>query len=161
MDNFDDASVYTIHGFCREMLDKCLFSQGGQFDCEFGADDELRAQVVDEFMRRELLNPDFDPAFKTRILEKSDFDAVLKTVVTLSQPGASGRSGSFWWRNAHNDSPEEEALLRRFIDWAPARLANSSTAPVSVRLTTSWLIWIQRSRILILPGLYEAALTLF
>ena len=70
VDNFDDASVYTIHGFCREMLDKCLFSQGGQFDCEFGADDELRAQVVDEFMRRELLNPDFDPAFKTRILEK-------------------------------------------------------------------------------------------
>ena len=122
VDNFDDASVYTIHGFCREMLDKCLFSQGGQFDCEFGADDELRAQVVDEFMRRELLNPDFDPAFKTRILEKSDFDAVLKTVVTLSR-----RSKRTQWELLDAErsqcSPEEEALLRRFIDWAPARLA--------------------------------------
>lgn len=57
LQNFDQAAIYTIHGFCNRIL------QDYQFECQTPADFELLAsktQIIDalvlDFMRREIIN---------------------------------------------------------------------------------------------------------
>ncbi len=51
---FDEAAIYTIHGFCQRALADHAFAAGVDFDREFQADDTgLIGQVVDDTWRRE------------------------------------------------------------------------------------------------------------
>ncbi|GAA5646319.1 exodeoxyribonuclease V subunit beta [Vibrio proteolyticus] len=49
----DEASVYTIHGFCQRMLTQNAFESGSRFNNEFVTDEShLKAQVVADYWRR-------------------------------------------------------------------------------------------------------------
>jgi exodeoxyribonuclease V beta subunit len=51
--SFDQAAIFTIHGFCRRMLAENAFESGNLFDTELVADLScLRKEVSDDFWRR-------------------------------------------------------------------------------------------------------------
>jgi exodeoxyribonuclease V beta subunit len=52
---FDEASIFTIHGFCRRMLHENAFESGSLFDTELVTDPSAMIQEsVDDFWRRHL-----------------------------------------------------------------------------------------------------------
>lgn len=65
LQNFDQAAIYTIHGFCNRIL------QDYQFECQTPAEFELLAskthiinELILDFMRREIIN---NPAFSSQL----------------------------------------------------------------------------------------------
>jgi exodeoxyribonuclease V beta subunit len=71
--SFDQAAIFTIHGFCRRMLHENAFESGSLFDTELVTDQEkLKQEIVDDFWRKHFyeasplfvnyaLNNDFSP----------------------------------------------------------------------------------------------------
>lgn len=50
--SFDDASIFTIHGFCQRILGEAAFESGADFGLEMLPDQsELLAEVVEDFWR--------------------------------------------------------------------------------------------------------------
>ena len=55
--SFDQAAIFTIHGFCRRMLYENAFESGSFFDTELVTDQEdLKGEIVDDFWRRYFYN---------------------------------------------------------------------------------------------------------
>ena len=51
---FDEAAIFTIHGFCKRVLSDNAFESGLSFETELLADtDDLLQEIVDDFWRRE------------------------------------------------------------------------------------------------------------
>lgn len=66
---FDEAAIFTIHGFCQRALQDAAFEAGGDFDSELTADDrEIIDALLADAWRGELA--DADPAW-ARFLAKS------------------------------------------------------------------------------------------
>ncbi len=58
--SFDQASIFTIHGFCQRCLQESAFESGTSFESEFEADDRLLAtEIADDFWANEMY--DIDP----------------------------------------------------------------------------------------------------
>ena len=56
---FDEASIFTIHGFCQRMLKENAFESGTLFDTALISDqDELIQEVVDDFWRGQVYQAD-------------------------------------------------------------------------------------------------------
>jgi exodeoxyribonuclease V beta subunit len=50
--SFDQAAIFTIHGFCRRVLHENAFESGSLFDTELVTDQEsLKREIVDDFWR--------------------------------------------------------------------------------------------------------------
>jgi exodeoxyribonuclease V beta subunit len=50
---FDQASIFTIHGFCKRMLQENAFESGSLFDTELVTDQEnIKREIVDDFWRK-------------------------------------------------------------------------------------------------------------
>ena len=55
--DFDEAAIFTIHGFCQRMLKDHAFESGVLFDTELITDDEpLKQEIVDDFWRIHFYN---------------------------------------------------------------------------------------------------------
>ncbi|MFZ7110375.1 MAG: exodeoxyribonuclease V subunit beta, partial [Desulfatiglandales bacterium] len=66
---FDRAAVFTIHGFCRRVLQENAFESGILFDTELVTDqEELKRDIVDDFWRRHFYEA--SPMFVAFALEK-------------------------------------------------------------------------------------------
>ena len=65
---FDEAAIFTIHGFCRRMLHENAFESGSLFDTELVTDPSAMIQEsVDDFWRRHLYTA--SPLFVNHALE--------------------------------------------------------------------------------------------
>jgi exodeoxyribonuclease V beta subunit len=54
---FDQAAIFTIHGFCRRMLYENAFETGSLFDTELVTDQEnIKREIVDDFWRKHFSN---------------------------------------------------------------------------------------------------------
>ncbi len=52
---FDDAAVFTIHGFCQRVLSESAFESGMEFDTELLPDEsDILRDIVDDYWRREI-----------------------------------------------------------------------------------------------------------
>jgi exodeoxyribonuclease V beta subunit len=52
---FDDAAIFTIHGFCQRVLTESAFESGMEFDTELIPDEsEILRDIVDDYWRREI-----------------------------------------------------------------------------------------------------------
>jgi len=52
---FDDAAIFTIHGFCQRVLTESAFESGMEFDSELLPDEsDILRDIVDDFWRREI-----------------------------------------------------------------------------------------------------------
>jgi exodeoxyribonuclease V beta subunit len=57
--NFDEAPIFTIHGFCARVLAECTFETGVFFDCELITDQSrLWEEIADDFWRMQLYPAD-------------------------------------------------------------------------------------------------------
>lgn len=57
--SFDEAAIYTIHGFCQRVLSDFAFESGQQFELELIGDDvELLQAATDDFWRRHIVAAD-------------------------------------------------------------------------------------------------------
>jgi exodeoxyribonuclease V beta subunit len=66
---FDEAAIFTIHGFCQRVLTECAFESGVPFDAELVPDqDDLVLAVVDDFWRVHVQGA--SPSFVRYLLEK-------------------------------------------------------------------------------------------
>lgn len=68
--NFDEAAIYTIHGFCSRMLSGNAFESGNRFDAELISDESsITDQIVEDFWRRYIAYE--DERFLEYLLEKN------------------------------------------------------------------------------------------
>ena len=74
--NFDEASIFTIHGFCKRALDDAPFAAGLPLVQEMIEDDsELRQEVANDFWRREVAGGAIPPELAGYLLECKDSPA--------------------------------------------------------------------------------------
>ncbi len=58
LSSFDEASIFTIHGFCQRMLRENSFESGALFDTELIADDSfLKKEISEDFWRKNFTSP--------------------------------------------------------------------------------------------------------
>ncbi|NKE64844.1 exodeoxyribonuclease V subunit beta [Ramlibacter sp. RBP-2] len=68
--NFDEAAIFTIHGFCKRALDDTPFAAGLPLAQEMIEDDgELRQEVANDFWRREVAGGAVPPELAAYLLE--------------------------------------------------------------------------------------------
>ena len=54
LSHFDEAAIYTIHGFCQRALNEYAFEAGSEFECDIIADEtEVLQKIVEDFWRLE------------------------------------------------------------------------------------------------------------
>ena len=83
----DEASIFTIHGFCQRMLNEFAFESGQNFQTELQADvSYLIERVTNEFWRNEITTLDKD-LFESKDLKKvrAYFKEILKQGLNNTQ----------------------------------------------------------------------------
>ncbi|WP_271410001.1 exodeoxyribonuclease V subunit beta [Pseudomonas sp. Q1-7] len=74
---FDEAAIFTIHGFCQRALQDAAFEAGGDFDSELATDDrEVLDALLADLWRRELA--DAEPAWARFLAQKRITPAWLR-----------------------------------------------------------------------------------
>lgn len=78
--SFDEAAIFTIHGFCQRVLGDYAFESGLRFELELiGDDHELLQSVADDFWRKEVTTADKD--FIAYLLSKNESsENLLKSI---------------------------------------------------------------------------------
>jgi len=72
LQNFDEASIFTIHGFCQRALANSAFSSGQAFSLELLPDDsELMTEVVHDFWRRHIAGEGMGPELATWLIQQN------------------------------------------------------------------------------------------
>jgi len=70
---FDEAAIFTIHGFCQRALADASFSAGLPFSLELVTDDsEMTMEAVHDFWRRRVADDSCPPALAAYLLEQGD-----------------------------------------------------------------------------------------
>ncbi len=89
---FDDAAIFTIHGFCQRALAETPFAAGLPFRLEVSPDDNtLMREAVADFWRREVAVEGFDPALAAYLIDRKDSPEAWSRLLrrTLARPLAS------------------------------------------------------------------------
>ncbi|QTA78914.1 ATP-binding helicase domain-containing, UvrD-like [Desulfonema limicola] len=116
--DFDESSIFTIHGFCKRMLHECAFESRALFDTELITDQEnLKIEIVEDFWRSRIYNA--SPVFADYIINKykngpeslasfwknNIFRPKLRIIPQLDLPETSGLETGF--KDAFNKAYEE------------------------------------------------------
>jgi exodeoxyribonuclease V beta subunit len=73
LQTFDEAAIFTIHGFCQRALSDTPFSAGLPLaQAQLADDGALRQEVVQDFWRRNVAGADLPPALATQLLQRGD-----------------------------------------------------------------------------------------
>lgn len=78
--NFDEANIFTIHSFCRRMLNENAFESGILFDVELIKDDsEIKREIVEDYWRKYVIDqPSYMISYlKNNSVSKITFDSLL------------------------------------------------------------------------------------
>lgn len=111
---FDDAAIFTIHGFCQKMLSSRAFSAGTPFGFEKATEDvlsDIRSEIVEDFLRR-ALDAESSPE-RRRALLGIDWEEILV--------GCSPYPEALVPRRVEADGLDDEqaALVQAFVKEAP------------------------------------------
>jgi exodeoxyribonuclease V beta subunit len=105
--SFDQAAIFTIHGFCRRMLVENAFESGSLFETELVADlSHLKREVSDDFWRRHFyrasplfvnyaLRSHFTPDKLYGLLANTSFRSGLKIIPDVEIPDSSGEEREY------------------------------------------------------------------
>ena len=105
--SFDQAAIFTIHGFCRRMLHENAFESGSLFDTELVTDQEkLKQEIVDDFWRKHFyeasplfvnyaLHNDFTPDNLLSLLSNRVSQPYLKITPDTEIPDSSQQENAF------------------------------------------------------------------
>lgn len=99
LETFDEAAIFTIHGFCQRALADNPFAAGLPMSLDLVTDDaELRMQVVHDFWRRHIGNPlaaaTLDPDLAAYLVEQGDTPETLAAL--LQRHLAKPLAGNLW-----------------------------------------------------------------
>jgi exodeoxyribonuclease V beta subunit len=73
LQTFDEAAIFTIHGFCQRALADTPFAAGLPYELELVEDDSaLRLEVVQDFWRREVAGGALAPLLAEALLQAKD-----------------------------------------------------------------------------------------
>jgi exodeoxyribonuclease V beta subunit len=112
LQTFDEASIFTIHGFCQRALADTPFAAGQAFSQELLPDDsELLLEVVHDYWRRHIAGDMIGTNMAAFLLQKKDspekFAALLKR--NLAKPLA-----RLEWPASEAQAPDPRALTQAF-----------------------------------------------
>ena len=108
---FDEASIFTIHGFCQRALADVPFSAGQALKLEVIQDHEpLIADVVADFWRERVLSPTAPPALLEQILRSRRSPSILET--DLKKRLARPTAGLLW---PASPDPETDGLAETLV----------------------------------------------
>ena len=129
LQTFDEAAIFTIHGFCQRALADAPFTAGmPMLQTELEDDSELVLQVATDFWRRHIAGAALAPALAAHLLDQGDtparFAALLKR--RLAKP----LSKVLW--------PAEVDILPRDAPDAPVDLA-----PLALARAAACRLWQQ------------------
>ena len=95
---FDQSAIFTMHGFCRRMLQENAFESGNLFDTELITDQEyLKQEIVEDFWRRNFYeaSPVFvnyaifkkiSPGYLFKLLANRAGQPYMKIIPSLEMP---------------------------------------------------------------------------
>jgi exodeoxyribonuclease V beta subunit len=130
--SFDEASIFTIHGFCRRMLHENAFESGSLFDTELVADPSAMIQEsVDDFWRLHLYtaSPLFVDYARSKDFTPEGLVSLLRS--KMNQP--------FLRIIPEDEGSDTDPQEKRFRDaFSSARKAWSSSKAEVSRLLTSY-----------------------
>ena len=98
--DFDEAAIFTIHGFCQRMLYENAFESGALFDVEMvTSQEDLRKEIVEDFWRRHFydalpafveyaMNRDFNPGYFLKLLDNNAMNPDVIIVPDVAPPEA-------------------------------------------------------------------------
>ncbi len=89
LESFDEATIFTIHGFCQRALGDMPFATGMPMDSTRLTDDsEMRLTVVQDFWRRHIAGGSLSPALVDHLLDKKDAPQSLSKLLgrSLAKP---------------------------------------------------------------------------
>lgn len=73
LQTFDEAAIFTIHGFCQRALADTPFAAGLPYALELSEDDTaLRLEVAQDFWRREVAAADLPPVLASELVARDD-----------------------------------------------------------------------------------------
>lgn len=108
---FDEAAIFTIHGFCQRALDDAPFTAGLPLRQELMEDDsELREQAAADFWRRHIAGPALAPGLANCILQERD---TPEKFARLLQRHSAKPLSKVRWPDAPDVVPPEFAALEQ------------------------------------------------
>ncbi len=82
LQTFDEAAIFTIHGFCQRALADTPFAAGLPYELELVEDDSaLRLEATQDFWRREVAGGDLPPVLATHLLQSGDSPAAWAEIL--------------------------------------------------------------------------------
>ena len=82
LQTFDEAAIFTIHGFCQRALADTPFAAGLPYELELVEDDSaLRLEVVQDFWRREVAGGELSPLLADHLLQCGDSPAAWASIL--------------------------------------------------------------------------------
>ena len=120
--DFDEAAIYTIHGFCQRMLRENAFESNALFDTELVADQTALLQVlVDDFWRKHFyiaapifiqyaVSKKYSPDMYMELIKKRSIEPEIAIVPMFDKPDIDGEQIAL-----------QEAFDRLFAAWPAAR----------------------------------------
>ncbi|MBL8398645.1 MAG: exodeoxyribonuclease V subunit beta [Candidatus Accumulibacter sp.] len=176
LQNFDEAAIFTIHGFCQRALADTPFTAGLPFRQDLLRDDRLlRQQVVNDFWRRRVANTPLPTGLADHLLLAGDCPQTWSSLLRrqLGKP----RSLTLWpaeldtpavldraaleaafeaARHAWSDGRAPSEVLRNALSTLDGRSFKAEILPVAAR---NWSAWLATGQPLQIPD--DDKLTLF
>ena len=96
--DFDEAAIFTIHGFCQRVLLENAFESGSLFDTELvGEQEKLKEEIVEDFWRTHFyqalpelvayaLSQGYSPGFFLELLRKATANPWVKIIPDVAPP---------------------------------------------------------------------------
>ena len=72
LETFDEAAIYTIHGFCQRALADAPFGARLPLQLEQAADGPLVEQIATDFWRRHIVAPTANPGLAASLVQRGD-----------------------------------------------------------------------------------------
>ena len=170
LQTFDEASIFTIHGFCQRAMGDTPFAAGIPMSLELLTNDtDMRLEVVHDFWRRRLAGDVLKPALASYLLDKKDspdsYAGLLKR--QLAKP----LSRVLWPEALDQTSPidtdaldaahvaarnlwqgERDAIVRCVTDALPRLNGNTYKAASVAKAAESWDSLLRSSDALAAPA---------
>lgn len=158
LQTFDEAAIFTIHGFCQRALADTPFAAGLPFALELTEDDSaLRLEVAEDFWRRRVAAATLPAALVRLLIDRGDCPEKWADILRadMARPLAT----RLWDEGAAAPAPDEaEAALRRAfaaldaaqlpaallaLNGPAVRLYKSSYKPEAVAAAVAqWSAWL-------------------
>ncbi|MFZ1827792.1 MAG: exodeoxyribonuclease V subunit beta [Candidatus Competibacteraceae bacterium] len=148
---FDEAAIFTIHGFCKRVLGDNAFESGLSFDTELMADTrELLREIVEDFWRRE-----FYPGSPIVVQYFLDQHASPDTLLRQIEPHLGKPYLQIVTPNSSADGPALEQAFNAAFQQA-RDLWRQDRAAIEELLLTSSALNRQKYHLKSIPGWLEA-----